>query len=391
MATTPVCVIDQNGISVPAYTDVLTYLKSAYQGIYGSDVYLEPDSLDGQFVALLALAITDANNMAASVYNAFSPSTAQGVGLSSVVKINGIARNIASNSTVDVALIGVAGTTVTNGIVSDDAGNNWSLPASVVIPPSGTITVTAVCQTIGAVTAAIGAVSTIATPTRGWQSVSNAAIANPGNPVETDANLRNRQATSTALPSLTILEGIVGALAAITGVTRYRAYENDTDVTDSNGIPSHSIAIIIEGGDAQAIGQTIADRKTPGSGTFGTTTVTVVDAIGVSHAVKFSRPVSVGLKAGITVKAFAGYTVAIENALKQAVADYINALPIGQSVYFTRLYVPANLGNSISGSTYEVTNLQIAKLADPLAAADVTIAFNEAAACSASNITVTVT
>lgn len=391
MATTPVCVIDQNGISVPAYTDVLTYLKSAYQGIYGSDVYLEPDSLDGQFVALLALAITDANNMAASVYNAFSPSTAQGVGLSSVVKINGIARNIASNSTVDVALIGVAGTTVTNGIVSDDAGNNWSLPASVVIPPSGTITVTAVCQTIGAVTAAIGAVSTIATPTRGWQSVSNAAIANPGNPVETDANLRNRQATSTALPSLTILEGIVGALAAITGVTRYRAYENDTDVTDSNGIPSHSIAIIIEGGDAQAIGQTIADRKTPGSGTFGSTTVTVVDAIGVSHAVEFSRPVSVAIKAGITVKAFPGYTVAIENALKQAVADYINALPIGQSVYFTRLYVPANLGNSISGSTYEVTNLQIAKLADPLAAADVTIAFNEAAACSASNITVTVT
>jgi uncharacterized phage protein gp47/JayE len=391
MATTPVCVIDQNGISVPAYTDVLTYLKGKYQGIYGSDVYLEPDSLDGQFVALLALAITDANNMAASVYNAFSPSTAQGVGLSSVVKINGIARNIASNSTVDVALIGVAGTTVTNGIVSDDAGNNWNLPASVVIPPSGTITVTAVCQTIGAVTAAIGAVSTIATPTRGWQSVSNAAIANPGNPVETDANLRNRQATSTALPSLTILEGIVGAVAAITGVTRYRAYENDSDVTDSNGIPSHSIALIVEGGDAQTIGQTIADKKTPGSGTFGTTTVTVVDAIGVSHAIKFSRPVSVGIKAGITVKAFAGYTVAIENALKQAVADYINALPIGQSVFYTRLYVPANLGNNSSGATYEVTNLQIAKLANSLAAADIAIAFNEAAACSVSNIVVTVT
>ena len=391
MATTPVCVIDENGISVPAYADVLMYLKGAYQGIYGSDVYLEPDSLDGQFVALLALAITDANNMAASVYNSFSPSTAQGVGLSSVVKINGIARNIASNSTVDVALIGVAGTTVTNGIVSDDNSNNWNLPASVVIPPSGTITVTAVCQTIGAVTAAVGAVSTIATPTRGWQSVSNAAIANPGNPVETDVNLRNRQATSTALPSLTILEGIVGAVAAITGVTRYRAYENDTDVTDSNGIPSHSIALIVEGGDAQTIGQTIADKKTPGSGTFGTTTVTVVDAIGVSHAVKFSRPVSVGIKAGITVKAFAGYTVAIENALKQAVADYINALPIGQSVYYTRLYVPANLGNNSSGATYEVTNLQIAKLANSLAAADVVIAFNEAAACSVSNIVVTVT
>ncbi len=100
------CTIDQNGITVPAYADILTYLKDAYRTIYGADVYLEPDSQDGQLLAIFAAAINDANAMAAAVYNAFSPATAQGVGLSSVVKINGIARAVASFSTVDVLIVG---------------------------------------------------------------------------------------------------------------------------------------------------------------------------------------------------------------------------------------------------------------------------------------------
>lgn len=35
-----------------------------FQQIYGTDAYLDPDSKDGQMVALVALAIHDANNTA---------------------------------------------------------------------------------------------------------------------------------------------------------------------------------------------------------------------------------------------------------------------------------------------------------------------------------------
>ncbi|WP_204312555.1 baseplate J/gp47 family protein, partial [Escherichia coli] len=84
------------------------------------------------------------------------------------------------------------------------------------IPPAGQITVTATCQTLGAVAAPSGAIDTIATPTLGWQSVGNPIAAAVGLPIETDRQLRQRQALSTALPAQTILEALVGALFAVT-------------------------------------------------------------------------------------------------------------------------------------------------------------------------------
>lgn len=90
--------VTAGGISAPDYQTILDTLKSYFQQIYGSDAYLEPDSKDGQMVAL---AVHDANNAAISVYNCFSPATGYGAALTSNVKINGIARKGATNSTVD--------------------------------------------------------------------------------------------------------------------------------------------------------------------------------------------------------------------------------------------------------------------------------------------------
>ncbi|MCZ5415022.1 hypothetical protein O5553_26425, partial [Escherichia coli] len=96
--------VTAEGISAPDYQTILSTLISYFQQVYGSDAYLEPDSKDGQMVALMALAIHDANNMAITVYNCFSPATGYGAALTSNVKINGISRKGATNSTVDLLL-----------------------------------------------------------------------------------------------------------------------------------------------------------------------------------------------------------------------------------------------------------------------------------------------
>ncbi|GAC1042247.1 baseplate J/gp47 family protein [Rhizobium sp. No.120] len=391
MATTPVCTIDATGIHVPSYTDVLTYLQNAYRAIYGADVYLEPDSQDGQLLAIFALAISDANSMAAAVYNSFSPATAQGAGLSSVVKLNGIQRGVASYSSVDLTLIGQAGTTINNGIASDTNGNQWLLPASVTIPSGGEIIATAMAAEAGAITADVGSVTTIATPTRGWQSVTNASAAAVGAPVEDDATLRKRQTTSTMLPNKTVLEGVVGAVANLTGVTRYAAYDNDTDVTDANGIPGHTFALVIEGGDAQTIANTIALKKGEGAGTFGTTSETVIDSYGVSHVIRFSRPTLVPISVAITVKALGGYTTTVENSIKDAVAAEINATAIGggqSGVVEWDSAVSAAKGVP-SSAAFRVTSLTLSR-ASGAGTPDVPLAFNEASACDVMDITVTV-
>lgn len=342
-------------------------------------------------LAMFALAIHDANKFAVSVYNAFSPQTAQGAGLSRMVKINGLLRQSATYSTVDVTLAGAAGTVITGGVVEDVAGQKWDLPGTVTIPVSGEVTVTATAQEAGSVQAAAGEVSKIATPTRGWISVTNAAAATPGSDVESDATLRGRQAVSTSLPSLTVLEGIVGAVANLAGVTRYKAYENDTDSEDGDGVPAHSLAMVVEGGDTAAIAAAIATKKTPGAGTHGTTSATVTDKYGMSSTIRFFRTTDVAIDLEIGITARAGYVSTTGEDIKQNLADYLNGLEIGEDVLLSKLYTPINAAEPDPAKrTFDVTSLEIARHGETPAAANLVLAFTEVASGSVDNITLNV-
>lgn len=385
--------VTAEGISAPDYQTILSTLISYFQQIYGSDAYLEPDSKDGQMVALMALAIHDANNMAITVYNCFSPATGYGAALTSNVKINGISRKGATNSTVDLLLTGTAGTTIINGSVKDSNDVIWRLPASVVVGVDGTVMVTATCSVSGAVAALAGTITEINTPTRGWVSVTNPAAAIVGSPAETDAELRIRQGQSVALPSITPFEGVDGAIANVAGVTRHKLYENDTGETDSNGLPPHSISAIVDGGDVTEIAQTIRGNKGQGTATYGKTSVTVPDTYGNPHVISFSRSTDVPIFVAITLKVFTGYTSQIGEQIKQAVADYINGLTIGDDVLLSRIYSPANLGVVSGGNAryYDITDLLIGKSSGSVSASNIDIAYDASASCSTANITITVT
>lgn len=385
--------VTASGISAPDYQTILSTITSYFQQIYGTDAYLDPDSKDGQMVALISLAIHDANNTAIHVYTAFSPSTGMADALTRNVKINGITRKGATNSTVDVTLTGTAGTTVTNGSVKDANGIIWNLPASVTIETGGSVIATATCATSGAVAAVIGSIKQINTPTRGWISVTNASAATVGTAAENDSALRVRQGQSVALPSLTPFDAVDGALANVDGVMRHKLYENDSGAVDSNGLPAHSISAIVDGGDATVIAQTIRGKKGQGVATYGTTSVTVADTYGNPHDISFYRSTDVPIYISLSLKVFAGYTTQIGEQIKQAIADYINSLLIGDDVLLSRVYSPANLGVVSGGNAkyYDISSLQIGKSAGAVAAANVDIAFNESASCSTANIALTVT
>jgi uncharacterized phage protein gp47/JayE len=383
--------IDSTGIHTPTYPDVLAELQTNFRAIFGADVYLESDSQEGQMLAMFALAIHDANQFAVSVYNAFSPQTAQGAGLSRMVKVNGIARLAASHSTVDVTITGTAGTVITSGVVQDVAGQKWDLPATVTIPVGGETTVTAMAQDAGDIQAAAGEVSTIATPTRGWQSVTNASAATPGASIESDSTLRQRQAVSTALPSLTVLEGVVGAVANIDGVTRYKGYENDTASTNGDGIPAHAISMVVEGGVSMDIATAIATKKTPGAGTYGTTSEVITDKYGMPNTIRFYRPTTVAIDVAVHITAKAGYVSTTGDAIKANLAAYFNGLDIGEDVLLSKLYTPINAAEpDPARKTFDVTSLQICRHGGTPASSNLVLAFNEVASGAVSNMTLTV-
>lgn len=363
MDVTDLVFIDSAGYHFLDFPSFLAYLTTSYQNIYGADVYLGSDSQDGQWLGVVAQALYDTAAVGASVYNSFSPSTAQGVGLSRVVKINGLRRQSATNSTVELTVGGTAFTTLVNASAIDGLNQIWNLPASVTIGDSGTVTVTATSADPGAVQAQPNTIVTINTPTQGWQTVNNPAAATVGQAYEQDAALRNRQSVSTSIPAQTVFDATIGAVSNVAGVTALTPYENDTDNSDANGLPPHSISLVVEGGDDTAIAQTILDYKTPGANSYGTTSVPLTDPKGVPITISFFRPDVDPIAVQITLTPLNGWVSSNQDIIAQAVAAYISSLPIGGTIVLTQVIVIAYVPNSSAAGTFNLDGVELAERA----------------------------
>ena len=387
------CTLDSTGISAPSFNDILSSLIATMQSIFGSDIYLGTDSKLYQMLAVFASAQNDSNNATIAAYNSMAPDYAVGAGLSRLVKINAIQRQVPTNSTVALTLVGVAGTVISNGIAADTNGNLWDLPASVTIPASGTITVTATCELQGNIAAATGTVNVPYTPQYGWQSVTNAAAATPGAPVESDATLRLRQQVSTALSSISPSEAILAAVANVTGVEQSAIYVNNTSSTDSNGVPAHSICVVAQGGSLSDVAQAINRKKAPGVPTYGTTSVTITDPAGMPVTINLYLLAEVPIYVALTIKALSGYTSAIGTEIVNAVVDFINSLAIGASVRYSWIEGAAGLIGLTDGLTFEITALGIGLSGSPppTGTTDLPITFYQIATCAAANVALTVT
>lgn len=389
--TSPVAAtISATGISAPTYAQILAYFISQFQAIYGADAYLGNDSQDGQWIGIIAQAVSDCNAAVIAAYNSFSPTTGQGNGLSSNVKLNGLLRITGSFSTAALTLVGQANTIVTNGQAQDQNGNLWNLPSPTTIPNSGTITVTATCATIGNIAASANTINLIATPQLGWQSVNNATAATPGGAVETDSALRQRQAISVALPSVTVFAGIIAAIQQVAGVTRIAAYENNTNATNSNGIPANTLCFVVEcpATVQLAVAQAIASKMPPGIATFGNVPNTITDTAGTTRLINQQSPTESVMGAVLSIHTLNGWASSTIALIQAAVNAYFLSVPIGGVVNVAALTTAAQLIGTTQAPTYLVKSVQINKNAGANQSTDLSLAFSEAASVTGNVVTV---
>jgi uncharacterized phage protein gp47/JayE len=340
-------------LTVSSYPSIIQDNLAAYLNIYGQSQYVEPDSAIYQLLSIISLKQADQNAALQLAYDQSSPQTAVGAGLDRQVKMNGLARNPFTFSTAVLSLTGTTGAMLTNCFAQDQAGNLWALPSPVTLG-AGTTYATATCTTPGAISAEPGAINIIATPVSGWTppsaTVTNAAAAIPGDPVEADSQLRARQSVSVALPSLTPITGTVAAVLATKNVTRVApgyptpggpgtSIENPTGAADSWGNPAHSITMVVEGGADAAVGSAIYAKKTIGCFTNGTTSVVVNDPVtGYANTISFYRPSYVQPYIGIYLHGLTGFTSATLTAVQAALVAYLDSLAIGEEVVYSSLY-----------------------------------------------------
>lgn len=382
--------IDQTGMHVPTYADIRDELISMMKQIFGQDIYIDVDSQDYQQISIFAKKIYDTNSLALLTYNNRTANTAIGVGLDNLCALVGITRKPATYSTVQVTINGDASTEINDGQISDGT-NLWDLPAVVTIPSNGIITVQARSHSKGYVTALPNTLTTIVTPVYGWLGVTNNYQANPGVDEETDASLRERYAQATASPANTVFESMIASVSQVDGVSKLKAYENDTGETDDNGLPPHSVTFVVEGGDNTDIATEIYYKKTPGCYTNGDVEVNLTSETGNVTVIRFYRPTYKTVYVKVLVKRLTGYNENYATNIKNAIVEYIEGIEISETVYRSILWSLAvgQLG-SIQSPEFAVTDIQLSTDGSFYNTNDIAMLFNEVASTDSAKVTVEV-
>lgn len=382
--------IDELGMHVPTYDDILQDLLTSMKQIFGSDIYLDEDSMDYQQISIFARKIYDTNSLALLVYNNRTANTSVGVGLDNLCSLVGIKRKPAIKSSCQLTITGDPGTVITNGKAGDGT-YNWILPEEVTIPSNGTIVVQTECETDGYITAAPNTINNIITPLYGWLGVTNQYSATPGRNVESDANLRARYYVSTMLPAVSIFDSMLASLGSITDVKRVKGYENDTNQTSSEGFPPHSVTFVVEDGDEGQIAEMIYNKKTPGCYTNGTTDIEVLSEAGNVTHIRFYRPSYKNVYVKVNITKLAGYNDSAVDNIKNALVNYIKSADIHDTIY-RQILMSVVIGQltSTTSPEFSVTDVQISTDGITYSQNDLSLLFNEAATSSLDKIQVVV-
>ena len=199
-----------------------------------------------------------------------------------------------------------------------------------------------------------GSITEIITSTAGFKKCTNLAIPVFGRERETDIELRQSYAAKQSYRSATMLESITSAIMNnVKEVSSAVAFENDTDIKDSDGRPPHSIEVVVDGGIDAEIAQQILLYKAAGIQTFGSVVVDVPSSFGnATIPVKFNRPsaVYVWLKVSIVKNPDEAMPPNYETLVKETIMNYAEKITAGENIVIQKVIAPINV--AVSGIAY---------------------------------------
>lgn len=290
------------GLQTATRDELLAFYTLQYQTIYGPDIDLSSNTPDGQMMNIQIQAVLDLLDLLSQVYNSFDPDNAIGVVLDQRVTINGIERQGGTYTVTPITLVviqsinlyGLDQTAQPIYTVADNAGNNYQLEATQIAVAPGTHSFNFRAATPGAQLTIPNTITVPVTIVLGVSSVNNptAAIVT-GENEESDTALRIRRQRSVSLASQGYLSALLAALENVPNVSSAFVYENTSDSTDLDGIPGHSIWVIVAGSGAPAdIAQAIYTKRNAGCGMKGTQTYTVTQVDGSPFIIRWDDVVT---------------------------------------------------------------------------------------------------
>lgn len=326
---------DANGLQTLTQNEIVEDLTQDLKDIYGEDINVESNSPDGQVINIFAQMLEDQYELLNQVNASFDPDQAIGTVLDQRCAINGIQRKAGTYTFVTIDVIADRSVTL-NGVdqyseeqaytISDGQGNLFVLSATSAIN-SGTSQLVFRAKNIGNIEILPNTITTPVTIVLGVISVNNPGVAiTQGTNEETDAELRARRKASVSISNQGYTDGLQAALANLPDVSRVNVYQNRSNTTDADGIPGHSIWVVVQGGTDAEIGAVMDNKVAGGVGMKGSQNVNVQQADGQVATYYFDRPSAQTLYVTLDITPLDGQTI-VPADIKSALVNGMSFQP----------------------------------------------------------------
>lgn len=388
------------GIVSADTSDIKTEVQNEFKAALGQDLDTTDSTPQGRLIEAETVARKRTMESMAMLANTFNPQQSFGIFLDALAALFSIQRTGSTATRVLCQLSGTPDTIIpANSQAQDSTGKIYYAEDDMTLDSEGNNNGYFVCSQKGEIECPANSLNKIVTAITGWDSINNSSAGVVGKTQESDSSLRDRikrdQFTGSAL-----LNAIHSAIMRVENVEDCLVRDNPTNANDTSTIlgitiPPHSLFICVEGGTNADIAQAIFDTKSGGcgytTGTGHTQTVQVEDKInGQFYNVSFDRPVYQAIDVEVEL-ATGQATAPVKEQVKQAIIDYANGkisgvdgLTIGKNVS------PFEIASAITQELPElyIASVKVAEHGDTPAATEISIALNEKATISETDITV---
>lgn len=384
--------LHKRGFVAPTYEEVLDSVMDDFQQRFGTDIVLTSNSNFGIIARLIAWRETLLIQELQKTYYSAYISTATESSLDRLGANLDLPRKVATPSFANIEIKTEEEYLIQAGEQFETAdGVLFDLIKDVVTSknPDGTYTGIGTVQSIdtGAYNNVLPNTITIMyNPDENVVSVTNPEKAAGGQDYEDDATYRARLIMENVAKPGPSAAGIKSALMNLSGVRQVNVVENPNAEANQYGDPPYSVHIYVLGGKEQDIAKCLVDNVAAGITMAGTKQITTPDNTGTPQTVSFDFAKDKPIYATVQIRTNEEWN-ADEGAqdVKQAIADYVNNLLMGQEVYLTKIYP----------SIYSIPGVGEAKVqigTDPnhLYDKDIAIEPFEAVSCNTDNIQVNV-
>ena len=354
--------IGENGIVTQSLEEIIGDLTSQFLTIY-PNANLAQNSPDAQLIGIMAQAKKDILDFITAIYNNLNPDTVTGIPQQVLYRLNGLEIeaytysfvyvNVTFTDLVNISGIGAANINnadVSGFTVTDANGNRWILSEDYSPATIGTHSLIFRAAELGSITAAPNTINIMETVIAGISGVNNPAVNyQTGADGESASQFRLRRDKSISIPAQGFEDAIEAQLLALSDVTEAKVYNNRTSST-VDGIPAHTIWVIVRGGTSQEIAPIIYYNVPPGIPMRGTQTGTVTRANGNNATVNYDEASSTDLYIQMNIKPIAG---AIDTNLVKSELSKI-LFNIGQSAESVNIATAVKDIIGETGTPYDV-------------------------------------